>query len=193
VKTLVVPRTNAPLNGNGDLDEDAWLLQSARTGAFRDDDGEVRPYSDARFLCDDEFLYVGLYAADEDIHANVHTHDGPAWTDDAFLTRWSPERLPGTTLLLDVNAAGALTDAREVGGKRDVTWESGAKAAVDRDGTVNDSHDLDEEWVVEMAIPLSALGGDAQTIHAVLSRCDTPKGGKKRCGRWEGDLTLSGR
>ena len=63
---------------------------------------------------------------------------------------------------------------------------------IDRDGTLNDSKDNDEEWVVEMAIPRTSLeltaGGKRFEAH--LSRCDTMrKTQERRCGAWPGETT----
>jgi hypothetical protein len=60
------------------------------------------------------------------------------------------------------------------------------RVAVDRDGTLDDSHDNDEEWVVESAMPLDELGPAPITIAA--ERCDTTKSGEHRCGRWTGQI-----
>jgi hypothetical protein len=60
------------------------------------------------------------------------------------------------------------------------------RIAVDRDGTLDDAHDNDEEWVVEAAIPLDELGPAPIAIAA--ERCDTTKSGAHRCGRWSGSI-----
>jgi hypothetical protein len=50
---------------------------------------------------------------------------------------------------------------------------------------------MDEEWVIEMAIPFESLGlkGErGESIGFAVRRCDTPKGGGRVCGSWgEGD------
>ena len=65
----------------------------------------------------------------------------------------------------------------------------GAHGSVDLDGTRDDVSNDDEEWVVEAAVPLAAIpfGRDGR-VDVRLSRCDTPKDGKKRCGSWSGTL-----
>ena len=60
---------------------------------------------------------------------------------------------------------------------------------MDVDETIDDARDEDEEWVVELALPLAALPPGATAIHA--ARCDTPKDGVRRCGAWEDRLALS--
>ena len=63
-----------------------------------------------------------------------------------------------------------------------------ARAAVDRDGSIDDPHDDDEEWVIESALPLGAIGPSPVTLHA--SRCDVTKDGVKRCGSWQAAVDL---
>ena len=58
------------------------------------------------------------------------------------------------------------------------------RLAVDHDGTLDDAHDDDEEWVVEAQLPLDAIGPAPVAITA--SRCDRTKLGERRCGSWHG-------
>ena len=80
-----------------------------------------------------------------------------------------------------------MTDAiRRPGGRYDYTWKA-CIASPERDGTLNDPRDTDEEWVIEMAVPFEALGmqGEAgETIGLALRRCDTPKGSSRVCRSW---------
>lgn len=188
---IVVPRTPEPITIDGELEENAWREVAARTGAFHDEasSADAIPYSDARFLRDDQALYVVLYAADEDLRATVQAHDGPVWLDDAFDLRFRAPGVTDPTFVIDVSVAGVLTDVREgPAGARDPSWESGATAAVERDGTMNEPGGNDEEWVVEARIPLAAL--PSKTVDLAIRRCDTPKGAARRCGAWRGTLAL---
>jgi hypothetical protein len=60
------------------------------------------------------------------------------------------------------------------------------RVAVDRDGTLDDAHDDDEEWVVEAAMPLDELGPAPLAVTA--KRCDVVKTGERRCGHWTGTI-----
>jgi hypothetical protein len=54
---------------DGELDEPGWNARATR-GVFLGPDGKLaRPYSEIRLLADADNLYVGLYAADEDIES----------------------------------------------------------------------------------------------------------------------------
>ena len=86
-----------------------------------------------------------------------------------------------------MSAGAVTTDAKlTADGKRDLSWESGLKVAVDTDGTINNPKDEDEEWVVESATPLRSIGlkgVPGERVAIEITRCDIPRaGGPKRCG-----------
>jgi hypothetical protein len=131
-----VPVALAPITVDGALHEGDWNTL-ARFAAFTADGGEARPYSHIRLLRDAQTLYVGLYAADQDIRST-----------DAF-------QLAIGTLTLSIDPRGLITPPI-----------AGARAAVDVDETLDDPRDEDEEWVIEAAIPFIAVPPGAATIHA---------------------------
>jgi hypothetical protein len=200
---VVVPRSGAPITTDGKNDEAAWL-GSGRTGPFFDASGAIaRPYSDARLLWDDERLYLTLYAADNDIRAPHKERDAALEEGDAFTVRLAlpgeGDAGPGQVVLLAFAPNGAVYDARELpGGGRDVAFDAHASVGLDADGTPNDPSDEDEEWIVEAAIPWSALGvkpAAGMRIGARFGRCDVPKDTtERRCSAWgdapAGELVL---
>jgi hypothetical protein len=182
---LTVPKSQGAIELDGELEELDWR-QGGRTGPFFEPGtrNPARPYSEARFLHDDENLYFGLYAADEDINVKIAAHDGPVLDDDAFSMRI--QRADGGPIYhIDINANGVIRDAAD----EEKSWESGVQLGVDKDGTINNKTDDDEEWVIEAKLPLKSIGlsptPGAQLLIS-LWRCDTPKDGKKRCGNWGG-------
>ena len=186
---LAVPRALTAIRIDGELDDVAWNDSAARTGAFQSGGVAARPYSDARLTWRDGNLYLALYAADEDIVSPVVPHDTPVWTVDSFRVVFrSGERERS----IDVTPRGIVTDGERVsGGPFDARWESRVNVAVDSDGTLDDSSDQDEEWVVEMAIPLDALGlkgASGERIGLEISRCDRIRAADGRrhrsCGAW---------
>jgi hypothetical protein len=122
-------------------------------GRFTEHGALARPSSEVRFVRGARELYVALYAADEDIEPG-----------DAFDLRVGSARVR-------VDAAGHVTPPDVV-----------AKVGLD-EGTLGDAHDDDEEWVVELALPLAPAG-----TPVTASRCDVPKDGIERCGSWSGAL-----
>jgi hypothetical protein len=161
---LVLPQVAQQVHCDGELDEIAWRTP-ARTGPFLDaTGGQAAPYSDARFLRDDRYLYIALYAADEDIRAS-----------DEFVIDLGAGRRRST---LHFTAGGSLSPAI-----------AGAKVAVDVDGSVDEPSNDDEEWVVEAAIPLTAVPFTRSgTVDVQISRCDVTKDHVKRCGAWKGTI-----
>lgn len=132
--------------------------RSLSSGPFLDARGHMAfPYSDARFRVDRDYLYLTLYAADEDILST-----------DRFVVSIAPMSF-------------------EVG---PVLSTAPSEVAIDRDidGSLDRSFDLDEEWLVELSIPLVMI--DTQPARVSISRCDLPKEGGKRCGSFAGTLEL---
>jgi hypothetical protein len=152
-----IPLASLPITIDGELREPAWNQRALR-GVLADASGaQARPYSEIRLLHDAATLYVGLYAADEDIRSTES---------------WELSLGPR---MLHVDATGHA-DAPDV------------HAAVDRDGTLDQPDDYDEEWVLEVAVPLDGLGASPLAIGA--KRCDTPKDGRVRCGEWHRQVGL---
>jgi hypothetical protein len=160
-----VPRAPAPIPIDGEW-EPAWNDHVARV-IFHVRGGpqanEARPYSEMRVMRDGDALLVGLYAADEEIHS-----------DEFF----------------DVQI-GALHTHATAGGTL-VPPVPDAKIGKDVDGTPDHPGDYDEEWKLEISIPIAALGAPLPdgsfSVH--VERCDVPKDGIERCGAWDGALRL---
>ncbi len=170
---LHVPHAGGTILLDGDTDDPGWRADTARTKGFVTEDGlPARPYSDARIAWADGHLYLALYAADEDIRDT-----------DSFHLELSAGSWKRT---IDVNAFGILTDGQRVNGK-ELPWKSGAHVSHELDGTPNDDHDDDEEWVLEMAIPFESMeleGKRGEEIGFSVHRCDRPKHSEPRCGSW---------
>jgi hypothetical protein len=158
-----IPATEHAIKIDGEWDEEDWAKRALRGQFHGDDGGLARPSSEIRLLHDDRDLLVALYAADENIE-----------TTDAF-------ELAIGDLALRVDATAKLRPAI-----------SGVRAAVGYDeGTLDNAKDDDEEWVVELAIPIATAGvarGADRPIRA--ARCDVPKDGVRRCGSWSGNVSI---
>ena len=183
-----MPHVHGSITLDGDTDDSGWRGPTARTGAFLGQDGvtPVHPHSEARIVWGDGFLYLNLYAADEDIRA-VGTADALSPAEDMFHLVFDD----GTAQrIIDVNPLGTVADALGAAGAAtppDYSWNSHLHASHELDGTPNRSDDNDEEWVLELAIPLESLGleGKAgQRVGLSMRRCDTPHDGARICGSW---------
>jgi hypothetical protein len=155
-----IPHVTGALTIDGEWNEPDWSKTSLR-GQFLGSDGELsRPTSEVRFLRDDSTLYVGCYAADDDIRST-----------DAFDVKLG-------ALALHIDATGNSTPLLP-----------GMKVAVDRDGSLDDPRNFDEEWLLEIAIPIAARPSHGPTA-VTAARCDTPKHGQRLCSAWSGSLVL---
>lgn len=158
-----IPRTTGPIKIDGEWDEPDWPQRALRF-QFAGADGQLaRPSSEIRLIHDATNLYVGLYAADQNIVS----------ASDAFELAIGP-------LALRLDPKGHVTPA-----------SPGVRVGVDSDGTIDDPKDDDEEWKLEVAMPLGSTGLSPDNHVAVAAkRCDVPKDGIERCGSWSGSLTL---
>jgi hypothetical protein len=183
-----VPHLVGSISLDGDTDDPGWKGVSLRTGAFVAADGvtPVHPHSEARVLWGDGFLYLNLYAADEDIHATGQA-DALGPDDDFFHLVFTDAT---TERILDLNPFGVVRDGRRPRdgvGAPDLSWSSHAHVSHELDGTPNHPGDNDEEWVLEVAIPFESLGLEGEPgerIGLAMDRCDTLRSGKRVCGAW---------
>jgi hypothetical protein len=150
------------------------------------------PFTQAKARWGSGFLYLLLYAGDLDLEGRVKKRDGAIEKDDAFHLEFGSG---DDVRVISVSVLGTLADAlctpSATGRKCDPSWDSGAHVAVDRDGSLNKIGDNDEEWVVEMAIPLAKLGvkKPAAGAHIPFSirRCEVGHDGPHVCGSWGAD------
>jgi hypothetical protein len=189
---LRVPRVREPIAINAETEgKRVWEAEAGGTGVFKDASGQgMVPYTEAKARWLPGTLYLLLYAGDLDLEGNVTSRDGPVLRDDAFHIELGRE---GHVYTLDVSVLGTVADSDcagavgETSGERlcDDRWDSHAVVAVDRDGTLNQVGDNDEEWVVEMAIPFASLGKayhEGDRIPFAIRRCEVGKGGRGACG-----------
>lgn len=162
VAPAVVPWTTAPVTIDGDWTEGDWnavatqYIFTDRTGA------QARPYSEVRVMRDHATLYLGLYAADEDIHT----------TDFFQVTLGAVD--------IRINPRGVVTASAP-----------GIVAASDVDGTVDHAGDYDEEWLIEAAVPLAAIASPEGVVTLAASRCDVTTDGVLRCGAMAATLATA--
>jgi hypothetical protein len=182
---LHVPHVPGGINLDGDTDDPGWTRPPgpARTGPFLLASGApARPYSETRLVWGDGYLYLCLYAADEDVETRTKQHDGPLWLDDSFRVTFARS---GAEYVVEVSPDAVVTDSiRRNGGAYDYSWESGVHVSKELDGTMNAPDDEDEEWVVEMAVPFESIGlkGErGESIGFSVRRCDTPKHAARVC------------
>jgi hypothetical protein len=186
---LRVPHAPGPITLDGDTDDLGWRLLPgpARTYAFRFDDGRrALPYSEARLVWSGDYLYLALYASDQDIQSHTDQPDQPIPpNDDSFRVVFSQG---DAEYAIEVTPKALITDGIRKGeGAWDLRWNSGAHASREIDGLMNDTRSKDEEWAIELAIPLVSIGmrGErGENIGMSIRRCDIPFGVPRVCAGW---------
>jgi hypothetical protein len=160
-RKLVAKRATGPITIDGVLNEPDWSDAPLATHFIQNDpkEGESATYeTDVRFLYDEENLYFGVVAHDDDparIIVNDLTRDFNARSGDAFgivLDTFHDER---NGFMFETNPAGAKFDAQFVneGADFNQNWDGvwHVRSRVTEDG-----------WVTEIAIPLKTVRfGDA--------------------------------
>jgi hypothetical protein len=194
---LHVPYAREALRIDAEEGKTIWQGDSGSTGNLKDERGRgMVPYSEVKARWRPDTLYLLLYAGDLDLEGTVAEPDGPVSKDDSFHIELGGN---DRTYIIEVSVLGTVADAAcpntrsspiELSNPScDMKWNSRAKVAVDKDGTLNRLGDNDEEWVVEMAIPLDALGLNnvraGSQISLGVRRCDIRGGPAPRaCGSW---------
>ncbi len=177
-KRHVVRKTKKAPKLDGKLDEPAWA-EAPSMGVFVNTmSGEpVRQRTEAKMLWDDKFLYIGFDSQDDDVWAEFDKRDDKLWQQEAV------------EIMIDANADGRSYVEFQVSPKgmifdtylpeyrkyedtldpkaKPFSWNSGLKAAVKVDGTLNKRDDTDRGWVAEIAIPLTDVNGMAKGDDAV--------------------------
>jgi len=197
---LQVSRARSEIHPTGRFDVNAWG-GSVNTHTLLDASGKgAVPVSEARFLWGQGNLYVFFYAGDLDIQVRTVKHDGPIWKDDSVTFAFFPPGLPDagapSKFVIAATPTGVVSDglcpqdATDLSDERcDLTWESGARVGADFDGTLNTIGDFDEEWAVELSVPLRSIGIDPARrrpveIAATMRRCEMAHDGPRACGLW---------
>jgi hypothetical protein len=154
------PAATARLVLDGELDEPAWNARAVR-GVFAPDPEGSGTSAQARPYSEIRVLRDATHLV-----IGLYAADEDIRSTDAF-------EVTAGALVVRLTAAGRATPAT-------------VRVAVDRDGTLDDPRDDDEEWVVEAELPLDALGPWPVAIEA--RRCDITKDGVRRCGAWHGTI-----
>jgi hypothetical protein len=185
-----------------------WESETGSTGNLKDPNGNgMVPYTEVKARWGRDRLYFLMYAGDLDLEGTVREPDARLSGDDSFHLEIGTD---GAVHVVDVSVLGTISDAVCSGSARslrgigdpecDARWQSRAVVAVDRDGTLNHLGDNDEEWVVEMAIPLETLGlkdaAPGTRVSFAVRRCEIAKDGPRACGSWgtgpkHGELVLN--
>jgi len=168
-ETYACAFTSAPIKVDGFLDEPAWekakVLDFTLPVTFQ----EPISKTEGRLLYDDKYLYVGFKAYDQDIWSYYTERDSNTCLEDVLEVFIKPDPVahpdgPDPYYNFEINALGTVLDA--FNGKHGADgnyarWSSwncdGLKRAIQIKGTLNNWHDKDEYWTMEVAIPFAEL------------------------------------
>lgn len=159
-------RAKGKITIDGKLDEPSW-----ETAQYLDDfrlpvsHEKPASRSAARFLWDDEHLYLAVVMQDLDVYAAHKEHDSRTWEDDVAEVFLKPSDHAHCYYEIHINPLNTTLDLlipRRGAGSlgRFTPWESGIQSAVMVKGTLNNWRDRDKGWLVEAAIPLKAFAKD---------------------------------
>jgi hypothetical protein len=175
-KRLIVKKVkNGAIKIDGKLDEKDWKDAPSTSEFVRTMDGAAAEQkTTAKLLWDDKYLYVAFENQDSDVWTTLDKHDDKLWTQEADEMFIDADGDGKTYVELQVNPKGVTYDSYlPVYRQNQNDWESGTKAAVTVDGTLNKRDDQDKGWIAELAIPLEAVKGKEKEMKNVPPKVGT--------------------
>jgi len=167
-ETYVCYKTNHPINIDGKLDEWVWG-NTLPTTDFVDIEGDLKPLppykTNVKMLWDDEYFYFGAYLEEPHIWGKLTERDAVIYHDNDFEIFIDPDGDTHNYYEFEVNALNTIWDLMLLRPYREDrlpkvlnSWDiKGIQSAVDVNGTINNSADINSFWTVEVAIPWSVL------------------------------------
>lgn len=157
----------SPITIDGKIDTDEWK-KAPDTADFVDITGDslLRPryFTRVKMMWDDENLYIAAWMDEPHVWGTLTERDAVIFHDNDFEIFIDPDGDTHQYYELEINALGTEWDLFLVkpyrdGGPAIDSWDiQGLKTAVAIDGTINDPSDVDNGWLVEIAIPWEVLG-----------------------------------
>jgi hypothetical protein len=168
-KRITIPKSQASVKIDGELNEPVWNKAALLTPFFRNKSGEPeREHTEVRLWYDDDALYLGWICKDSDIQATFTNRDSKFWEEEVAECFITPKDLTHY-FELQWNPLGGVFDAiitnqlneKGISSNFDGDWSYTAKemkSAVKLIGMVNNSDSKDELWQVEVRLPFRDLG-----------------------------------
>jgi len=163
-RTYVAQKTAEEISINGKADEESWK-NAPWTADFIDIQGEKTPKyrTHVKMLWDDEYFYMYAKLEEPHIWATLKQRDTVIFYNNDFEVFIDPDGDSQRYMEFEINALNTVWDlmlieAYREGGNAIDSWNiDGVKSAVNLEGTLNDSGDIDKYWEVEIAMPWSVL------------------------------------
>lgn len=162
--SATIHRAEGPITVDGKLDEAAW--QKAEVLEFKDTMGRDVPTrypTKLRLLYDDQNLYVGFEATDQDITERYKERDDPIYEHETVELFVMPNVVaPGLGPYVELQASptGVIFDASFDGPRQGMNkaYGAGQTVATTRDGTLDDDQ-ADRGWISEWVVPFNKIRG----------------------------------
>lgn len=166
--TVYVPRAAGPITIDGIATDPGWANAATSTDLITADSSpEPVGKAVAKMTWDDENLYVFVSITDSDVFSAFKQHDDPLWKADCVELFIDADGNRTGYVELQVNPNNVTFDSFFASTRAqpgDETWDSGMVTAVRVRGTADKAGDSDQGWDVEIAIPLAAVKGRAETM-----------------------------
>ena len=143
---------------DGDLDDTPWARTPALLVESLDGEPFMGPPTELWFAWDREHLYAAARLPDDDLWTTYSQQDDPLYKQEVFEIFVAGDNTGKRYIEYEVSVRGVTFDARFPTYRRgDEAWDSSWRQAIQVDGTVNDAHDRDRGWSVEVAIPWAEI------------------------------------
>ncbi len=160
-------KTNGKVVVDGRIDEKTWEL-APWTKEFGDIEGEHKTKPNyktkVKMLWDDDYLYFAAELEEPHIWGKLKQRDTIIFYDNDFEIFIDPDGDTHWYYEFEINALNTIWDLilrkpyRDAEIVADNSWNiKGLISAVHINGTLNDPKDIDQSWIIEVAMPWSAL------------------------------------
>ncbi|RDY60859.1 carbohydrate-binding family 9-like protein [Flagellimonas nanhaiensis] len=163
-RSYVAHKVSSPIVVDGVDTNSEW--QSVNwSQSFIDIEGVKKPLYETRIkmLWDESYFYLLAKMEEPHVWGNLKQRDTVIFYNNDFEVFIDPDGDTHNYYELEINSLNTqwdlfLTKPYRNGGKVLDSWDiQGLKTAVDVDGTINYSSDIDKGWTLEMAIPWSVI------------------------------------
>ncbi len=172
IHEYTIKKINSTLQIDGRLTEPEWQAAALTERFVHPSDGSAPVLSTyAKFLWDDEYLYVGFICEDPNVWATMTNRDDLLYNGEVVEIICDPDGDGLNYFEFQVNPLGTVLDLTinkpyMDGGHSDISWNlNDQHAAVWVDGTLNDTTDTDTQWTCEVALPFAELEFMATSMH----------------------------
>ncbi len=171
IPQYTVTKSAIAMTIDGKLTEPEWVSAPLTAKFVHHTDGSAtRLSTQAKFLWDDQYLYIGFICEDPDVWATLKNRDDHLWNGEVVEMICDPDGDGLNYFEVQVNPLGTLLDltltkAYSAGGQANMAWTLNFIASVWVDGTLNDSSDVDTKWCCEVALPFKELAFMGPSLH----------------------------